>query len=143
LKALRQHVSDPHSRVRPLAPPRVAAIGAAAVTAGVALIQSHQATAADYGSTIFDASKKTGLHAEALSAMDFAAKQSGTSLEAITGGVAKFAKTVGEAADGSDKAAAKLKDFGIHSAASDQRSRRSSRQRYSSASSTRRPASSG
>jgi hypothetical protein len=45
--------------------------------------------------------------------MDFAAKQSGTSLEAITGGIAKFAKTVGEAADGSDKAAAKLKDFGI------------------------------
>jgi hypothetical protein len=90
----------------------VAAIGTAAIGAGVALFELTK-TAAEYGSTIFDASKKTGLHAESLSAMDFAAKQSGTSLEAITGGVAKFAKTVGEAADGSDKAAAKLKDFGI------------------------------
>jgi hypothetical protein len=90
----------------------IAAMGGAAATAGVALF-SLTKQASDYGSTIFDASKKTGLHAEALSAMDFAAKQSGTSLEAITGGIAKFSKTVGEAADGSDKAAAKLKDFGF------------------------------
>jgi hypothetical protein len=90
----------------------VAAAGGAVVSAGVALFNITK-QAADYGSTIFDASKKTGLHAESLSAMDFAAKQSGTSLEAITGGIAKYAKTVGEAADGSDKAAAKLKAFGI------------------------------
>lgn len=90
----------------------IAAIGAATVTTGVALFNLTK-NAADYGSTIYDASKKTGLHAESLSAMDFAAKQSGTSLEQITGGIAKFSKTVGEAADGSDKAAAKLKDLGI------------------------------
>lgn len=88
------------------------AVGAAAVSASVALFNLTK-TAADYGSTIFDASKKTGLAAETLSAMDFAARQSGASLEQITGGVSKFAKTVGEAADGSDKAAAKLKDLGI------------------------------
>ncbi len=90
----------------------IAAIGAAGLTAGVALFNLTK-QASDYGSAIFDASKKTGLGAESLSAMDFAAKQSGTSLEAITGGIAKFSKTVGEAADGSDKAAAKLKDLGI------------------------------
>jgi hypothetical protein len=90
----------------------VAAIGTAAVGAGVALFNLTK-TAADYGSTIFDASKKTGLTAESLSAMDFAAKQSGTSLEAITGGVAKFSKTVGDAADGSKEAAKKLKEFGL------------------------------
>src|SRR5688572_13637538 len=71
----------------------VAAFGAAGVTAGVALFNLTK-TAADYGSAIFDASKKTGLHAESLSAMDFAARQSGTSLEAITGRIAKFSKTV-------------------------------------------------
>lgn len=90
----------------------IAAVGVAAVATTAALFNLTK-QASDYGSTIFDASKKTGLAAETLSAMDFAAKQSGTSLEQVTGGVAKFAKTVGEAADGSDKAAAKLKDFGI------------------------------
>lgn len=90
----------------------VTAIGTAAIGAGVALFNLTK-TAADYGSTIFDASKKTGLHAEALSAMDFAAKQSGTSLEQITGGIAKFAKNVGAAADDTKKATKFLEDFGI------------------------------
>jgi hypothetical protein len=46
--------------------------------------------ASEFGSTIFDASEKTGLHAETLSAMDFAAKQSGSSLDQLTGGIAIF-----------------------------------------------------
>lgn len=90
----------------------VAAIGTAGIATGAALFNLSK-QASDFGSTIFDASKKTGLGAESLSAMKFAADQSGTSLEAITGGVSKFAKTVGEAADGSDAAAAKLKEFGL------------------------------
>lgn len=69
--------------------------------------------AAEYGSAIFDASEKTGLHAETLSAMDFAAKQSGTSLDQLTGGIAKFSKTVGAASEGSKEAAANLTSLGI------------------------------
>ncbi len=88
------------------------AVTAAAVNAGVALFDLTK-SASDFGSEIFDASKKTGLHAETLSAMKFAADQSGASLDEITGGIAKFSKTVGEAADGSEKAAKKLEEFGL------------------------------
>jgi hypothetical protein len=90
----------------------IAGIGLAAAAAGRALFDITK-TAAEYGSTIYDASVKTGLAAETVSALDFAAKQSGTSLESITGGIAKFSKTVGEAADGSDKAAKKLTSLGV------------------------------
>lgn len=90
----------------------VATIGTAAVTATAALFNLTR-QAADFGSEIYDASKKTGLSAETLSAMKFAADQSGSSLDNITGGIAKFAKEVGAAADGSEKAAAKLESLGI------------------------------
>lgn len=90
----------------------VTALSAAAVTGAVALFELSKA-AADYGSEIFDASKKTGLSAEALSSMKFAADQSGSSLEQVTAGLAKYAKTVGAAADGSEEAAKKLEAFGI------------------------------
>lgn len=88
------------------------AVTAAAVTAGVALFELTK-SASEFGSEIFDASKKTGLHAETLSAMKLAADQSGSSLEAVTAGIAKFSKEVGAAADGSDKAAKKLEAFGL------------------------------
>lgn len=90
----------------------IAAVAAAAVTGAVALFNLTKKTA-EYGSEIFDASEKTGLHAESLSAMKLAADQSGSSLEQVTSGIAKFSKTVGEAADGSKEAAAKLKALGI------------------------------
>lgn len=106
------------TRLGALGTPAVAAgaaivgIGAAAVGAGAALFNLSK-SAADYGSEIFDASKKTGLHAESLSAMKFAADQSGTSLEAITTGVAKFAKTVGAANEDTKKGTKFLEDFGL------------------------------
>ncbi|MEO8650602.1 MAG: hypothetical protein ABI539_15675, partial [Acidobacteriota bacterium] len=90
----------------------VLAVGAAAVSTGVALFNLTK-EASDFGSEIFDASKKTGLHAEALSAMKFAADQSGASLEQITGGIAKFTKAVGAAAEDTKKGAAFMKQFGI------------------------------
>jgi hypothetical protein len=92
----------------------LAAAAAAAVTATRALFDLAT-QAADYGSEIFDASEKTGLSAEKLSAMKFAADQSGTSLEAITAGSAKFARAVNEAANGSEKAQDKMKRLGVTS----------------------------
>jgi hypothetical protein len=90
----------------------IGTIVAASVAAGRALFDMSK-TAADFGSAIFDASEKTGLGAETLSAMKFAADQSGSSLEQVTGTIAKFAKTVGAAAEDTKKAEAFLNDFGI------------------------------
>jgi hypothetical protein len=83
----------------------VAGLATVAVGAGTALFELTK-KAADYGSIIHDASDKTGLHAETLSAMDIAAKQSGTSLDTVTAGLAKFAKNVSAGKD-------ELKAFGI------------------------------
>lgn len=100
--------------------------GALAAVAGIGAIVGVAATAAaglfslaksasEYGSAIFDASEKTGLTTETLSAMKFAADQSGTSLDSVTDASARFAKTISDAANGSDKAQAKLKGLGVTS----------------------------
>lgn len=90
----------------------ITALGAAGIAVTRQLFDMSKA-ASEYGSAIFDASEKTGLHAESLSAMDFAAKQSGSSLEAITGAIAKYSKTVGAAIDGSKEAAENLTALGV------------------------------
>lgn len=92
----------------------ILAVGAAAVTAARGIF-SLTMEAAEYGSAIFDASQKTGLSAEALTSMDVAAKQSGTSLDEVTSATAKFAKTIGEAINGSEQAAEKLARLGVTS----------------------------
>lgn len=96
----------------------IGSIAVVATTAAIALTRTLfdlSKSTAEYGSEIFDASEKTGLHAETLSAMKLAADQSGTSLENVTGGLSKFAKTIGEAANGSEKAQAKLDRLGVTS----------------------------
>lgn len=95
----------------------VAASGFAAlvgtVTAAGATLFGLAKKTAEYGSNIKDAADKTGVSTEALSALKVAADQSGSSLEQIASGVVKFSKLVGEAADGSKEAAARLKQFGV------------------------------
>jgi hypothetical protein len=92
----------------------VAAIGTAALVGGKALFNLSK-DAADFGAKIFDASQKTGLTATTLSAMKFAAEQSGSSLEQLTGGLARFARVIGEAGNGSEQAQEKLKRLGVTS----------------------------
>lgn len=92
----------------------ILALASAAVTGSVALFNLAKA-ASEYGSEIFDATEKTGLAAETISSLKVAADQSGTSLDSVTSGLAKFAKTIGEANDGSDQAQAKLKKIGVTS----------------------------
>jgi len=92
----------------------ILAVTSAAVTGSIALFRLAQA-ASEYGSEIFDATEKTGLAAETISSLKVAADQSGTSLDSVTSGLAKFAKTIGEANDGSDQAQAKLKKIGVTS----------------------------
>jgi hypothetical protein len=91
--------------------------GLTAVAGGVALVTAGlfeaSKQAAEYGSEIYDASVKTGLTTETISALKLASDRSGTSLENTASLVTKFTKVLGEAAQGSDKARATLIRLGI------------------------------
>jgi hypothetical protein len=95
-----------------LAATALAALGAAAVTAVTGLINLTQA-ASDYGSKINDATLKSGASVQTVQALGFAAEQSGSSMEAISGSLAKFSNLLGQASLGNEKAQATLKQFGI------------------------------
>lgn len=86
---------------------------AAGALAGTTALFNLTKNAADFGSEIFDATEKTGASAEALSAMKFAAEQSGTSFEKVTASIVKFNILLAESKDGSEKAEATLKKYGI------------------------------
>lgn len=92
----------------------IAGIATAAIGVGSAIFDMTKA-ASEYGSAIFDATEKTGLSAEVMSSFKVAAEQSGSSLEVVTGGLAKFAKTIGAAGDGSEEAQKKLAKIGVTS----------------------------
>lgn len=90
----------------------IASIGTAASAAAVGVFALTKEAAA-YGGKITDLSQRTGLGAEALSAMDLAAKQSGSSIEEVSKAVTRFNKTAGEAALGSEEASKKLEMLGV------------------------------
>ena len=69
----------------------IGTISVAAVAAAAAIFRLT-VDASEYGSAILEASQKTGLSTEAISALKIAADQSGSSLEAVTAGIARFAK---------------------------------------------------
>ena len=85
----------------------ITAIGAAAVTTSQYIFDLTKA-ASDYGSAIYDAGQKTGLSAETLSSFQVAAEQSGTTLDAVTAGIAKFAKNYKGTLDELEPALAKV-----------------------------------
>jgi hypothetical protein len=98
------------------------AIAAAAITAAVAAAVSLSVGlfnltkfASEYGSEIKDASDKTGLSASTLTTLKYAADNAGSSLETVTSGTAKFAKLIGQAAEGNEKAQKTLKELGVTS----------------------------
>ena len=100
------------SAALPIAGAALAGLAATAVGTASALFAIAK-SASDYGSQIKDASDMTGLHAETLSAMRYAADQSGISIEEISKSVGKFSKLVAESAQGSEEAAKKLKALGV------------------------------
>lgn len=97
----------------------ITAIAASAAAAAVSIFNLAKETS-DYGSKIFDATQKTGLSAETISSLGYAADQSGSSLEKITGSVAKFSTLLGQAANGNEKAQKTLADYGITAKETDQ-----------------------
>ncbi len=102
------------STALPIAGAAIAGIAAAASTAAVGLF-SLAASAAEYGDSIGDASDKTGLSIQTLSALKFQANVSGQSFEALEGAVLKFSRQIVQAEQGSDKAAESLQRLGIAS----------------------------
>lgn len=97
-----------------LAGAAVTVVATAAVAGARALFDLTKSTA-EFGSTIFDASQKTGLGAQTLSALKFAAEQSGSSFEQVTKGITFFQVELGKMSQGSDKAADKMKLLGVTS----------------------------
>jgi len=91
----------------------MASAAATAITGVAVGIFNLTKEASDYGSAIYDATQKTGQSAEVMSALQYAADQSGSSLEAISGSVSKFTVLVGQANQGNEKANKTLTDYGI------------------------------
>jgi len=72
---------------------------------------------AEAGGALMDMSGRTGMSVEALSELQFAAKQSGVEMEALEGSVRKMQKNIAEAATGSGSAAKAFSDLGLSAAA--------------------------
>lgn len=92
----------------------VTGLATIAVTAAAGLYKLTIASG-EYASAIFDVQEKTGLSAAALSTLKINADNAGSSLETVGSGAAKFAKTLGEAQAGNEKAQQTLKDLGVTS----------------------------
>jgi hypothetical protein len=67
----------------------------------------------DFGTKIFDMSKRTGIAAEDLSLLGYAGEQAGTSLEAVEKGVRRMQKSVGDATSGTREAVDSLAELGL------------------------------
>lgn len=92
----------------------IASIGVVAVRVASAMFDLTKASA-EYGSQIYDAGQKTGLTATTLTALKFAAEQSGSSFEQVTKGVVVFGAEVGKAAQNNVQAQEKMKLLGVTS----------------------------
>lgn len=68
----------------------------------------------DYGDHLNDLSKATGASVEQLSFLDYAAKQSGSTLDGLVGSISKLQKNLADVAKGDGKEAGKaLRDLGL------------------------------
>ncbi len=92
----------------------VAAIGTAAVATAATLFRLTQ-QASDMGSVIYDATQKTGLSAEKISALKYAADQAGSSFEQVSKGVTMFGVQLGKASLGNGEAASNMKLLNVTS----------------------------
>jgi hypothetical protein len=88
---------------------KLAGIGTALTTPFVLAAKSF----ADMGSELVDMSQRTGVSAEALSELGYAAEQSGADLETLEGGLRKMQKFVVGAAGGSKEARDALGKLGL------------------------------
>jgi hypothetical protein len=90
----------------------MSAVGASIFGAGAAIFALVE-KASEFGSQIHDLAQQTGLGAETISSLKFAADQSSGSIEEFSKGMKKFSLTVAEAARGSEEAEKKLTRLGV------------------------------
>lgn len=86
---------------------------ALAGAAGVGAFLGAAKVWADAGGVLDDMSQRTGASVESLSALKYAAEQSGTSLEAVETGVKKLSLNLAEATSGSEQARKKFGQLGL------------------------------
>lgn len=91
----------------------VLAIQAAVAVKVVTGLFSLAKSASDAGSEIKDMQDKTGLAAVTLSTLKLAADNAGSSFEQVGGGLEKFAKLLGQAKEGNEKAIAAMAALGV------------------------------
>jgi hypothetical protein len=87
----------------------VGAIGATMTAPFIAGIRAFS----DFGSAVFDMAKRTGMSAEGITVLKYAAEQTGTSISAVEAAVRKMSVTLGNAARGSKTAADALGAVGL------------------------------
>jgi len=94
----------------------VSAVGMKLATLGGAALAPMAIAArgfASAGGALFDMSKRTGVSAEALSTLGYAAQQSGAGIEDLEKGLRKMQRSISEAADGSKTAEETLAKLGL------------------------------
>jgi len=88
---------------------KLAAVGAAGVTAAVGLVTKFAA----FGDSIDKASKRTGIAVGSMSELAFAAEQSGASMETLEAGVRNMQRQLNDAATGSQTAVDAFAELGL------------------------------
>lgn len=84
-----------------------------ASAAGLGVFAGMAKSFADAGSQVYDMAKKTGISAESLGALKYAADQSGTGIEAVAKSMGAMAKFTTALASGNESAAKTMQQLGI------------------------------
>lgn len=97
----------------------IRSIGASLVAAGAAITAPLLAAArasAESGAALYDMSKRTGISAENLSTLGFAAKMSGSDIETLEGSIKRMQKTIAGVEDATEGTTGSLKHLGLSAA---------------------------
>ncbi|WP_153017858.1 MULTISPECIES: phage tail tape measure protein [unclassified Sphingobium] len=89
------------------------AVRGLAAAVGIDMLAGLTQDALDFSDAIADMSDRTGVSTKMIQEFRYAAQMAGSDFETADAGLEKFAKTVGDAANGNDTAIKKLKEYGV------------------------------
>jgi hypothetical protein len=89
------------------------AIGSIGIALGVSELVSYARTVIDTVGALGEMADQVGVTTDALQALQFQALQSGASVETLEGGLARFTRSVGDAAEGNDALLDRFKQLGV------------------------------
>jgi hypothetical protein len=90
-----------------------AAIGTIGVSLGIGAMVAYAQQIVETVGSLGEMADQLGVTTDGLQALQFQALQSGASVETLEGGLAKFARSVGDAAEGNDALLDRFKQLGI------------------------------